>query len=401
MTMNSRMTPTFRISETSFTKTTLANGLDVIARRQGKLPIVAVNLWYHVGSKNEGAGQRGFAHLFEHLMFEGSEHYPHDFFKPLQKLGANINGSTSTDRTNYFADLPTAHVELAIAMESDRMGFFLPALTAEKLRIQKDVVKNEYRQNYANRPYGQVSKLLAEALYPEGHPYSWLTIGRMEDVEAAGLDDVEGFFRRFYVPANASLSIVGDLDEDRALALAERYFGPIPGGAAAVRPSCPEVSLSSERFLTFHDRVELEKFYLCQHTVAQFEPFDAALDVLSDVLSRGKASRLYRKLVMETELLQDVSAYHSSRELAGTFGVSGTIRPGRTLDQVRPVIDAEIADLADRGPTQEELERIRAVRAASFIYSLDNVGGFGGVADRLNAYNTYLGDPGRMRRKPG
>src|SRR3954451_11975564 len=203
-----------RLPDLDVTRVTLANGLDVIVRRQGPLPLVAVNLWYHVGSKDEERRQRGFAPVLEHLMCEGSEHYPGAFFKPLQRLGASINGSTSSDRTNYFVDLPAAHLELALAMESDRMGCLIPALTDEKLRVQKDVVKNEYRQNYANRPYGQVWRLLAEALYPPSHPYNWLTIGVMEDVEAASRDDVEAFFQRFYVPSNASLAIVGDLDED-------------------------------------------------------------------------------------------------------------------------------------------------------------------------------------------
>src|SRR3954463_9722337 len=229
-----RMKTPPRPPEFRFYKTTLANGLDVIVRPHEHLPIVAVNLWYHVGSKDEERRQRGFAHLFEHLMFEGSAHSPGDFFKPLQRLGASINGSTSTDRTNYFEDVPTAHVELALAMESDRMGHLLPALSDTKLRVQKDVVKNEYRQNYANRPYGQVSRLLAEALYPPSHPYSWLTIGVMEDVEAATRADVEAFFQRFYVPSNASLCVVGDIDEDRALSLAERYFGPLDGGTRAL-----------------------------------------------------------------------------------------------------------------------------------------------------------------------
>ncbi len=222
-----------RLPDLPFRKITLGNGLDVIALKTGLLPIVAVNLWYHVGSKDEERTQRGFAHLFEHLMFEGSEHYPGDYFKPLQRLGASVNGSTSPDRTNYFVDLPPAHVELAVAMESDRMANFLPALSDEKIRVQKDVVKNEYRQNYANRPYGQVGKILAEAMYPPDHPYSWLTIGAMEDVERASRDDIEAFFRRYYVPANASLAIVGDIDPDRAFALAELYFGPIPGGTKA------------------------------------------------------------------------------------------------------------------------------------------------------------------------
>src|SRR3954470_11964665 len=248
------MTAPLRLPEFAFTKTTLPNGLDVIVRQQGHLPMVAVNLWYHVGSKDEERRQRGFAHLFEHLMFEGSAHFPGDFFKPLQRLGASINGSTSTDRTNYFEDVPAAHVELALAMESDRMGHLLPALDDTKLRVQKDVVKNEYRQNYANRPYGMVWRHLAEALYPPDHPYSWLTIGVMEDVEAATRDDVEAFFRRYYVPGNASLCLVGAIDEDRALAMAERYFGPIPGGVKAARPWVPAASLPGPVDVVLHDR---------------------------------------------------------------------------------------------------------------------------------------------------
>src|SRR5947209_17210530 len=211
------LTSPAHIPNTSFQKTTLPNGLDVIARRQGPLPLVAVNLWYHVGSKNEERTERGYAHLFEHLMFEGSQHYPGDFFKHLQRLGASINGSTSSDRTNYFVDLPTAHTELVLAMESDRMAHLVPALDEAKLKIQKGVVTNEYRQNYANRPYGMVWTLLAEALYPPQHPYNWLTIGSMEDLESASLQDVSAFFQRFYVPANASLALVGDIDIDRSL----------------------------------------------------------------------------------------------------------------------------------------------------------------------------------------
>ncbi len=278
------------IRDLPYTKASLPNGLDVIARRQGDLPIVAVNLWYHVGSKNEERSRRGFAHLFEHLMFEGSEHYPGDFFKPLQRLGANINGSTSADRTNYFADLPTAHLPLALAMESDRMGHFLPALSDEKLRIQKDVVKNEYRQNYANRPYGQAWRILSEALYPPDHPYSWMTIGLMEDVEAATRDDVEAFFRRFYVPSNASLAIVGDIDEAEAIDLAARYFGDLPGGTKAIRPWTPALDASRwNGTIVYRDRVELDRLYLAWPTVAQFEADDAPLAVLSDVLTRGKS----------------------------------------------------------------------------------------------------------------
>lgn len=390
------MTPPIDLAAFSYTKTTLGNGLEVIARRQGSLPLVAVNLWYHVGSKNEERRQRGFAHLFEHLMFEGSEHYPGDFFQPLQRLGAAVNGSTSSDRTNYFVDLPTAHVELAVAMESDRMGGLLPALTDAKLRIQKDVVKNEYRQNYANRPYGQVWRVMAEALYPPDHPYSWLTIGAMEDVEAATRDDVEAFFRRFYVPSNASLALVGDLDEDRALALADRYFGGLPGGTRALRPRTPSPLLSKGVEIRIFDRVELDRIYTVWPSTPQFHEDDAALVLLADVLSRGRSSRLYRKLVVETELAQDVSAYQSGRELAGSFGVVATLRPGRSREAARDLFDAELADVARRGVEPEELARVKNGRLAGFVFALDNIGGFGGVADRLNAYNIYLGDPGRI-----
>lgn len=391
------MTSPLLLPDLAFTKTTLGNGLDVIVRRQGPLPIVAVNLWYHVGSRNEERSQRGYAHLFEHLMFEGSEHYPGDFFKPLQRLGASINGSTSTDRTNYFVDLPAAHVERALAMESDRMGCLVAALTDEKLRIQKDVVKNEYRQNYANRPYGMVWRILAEAMYPPGHPYSWLTIGVMEEVEAATREDVAAFFLRYYVPSNASLCLVGDIDEDRGIALAERYFGGLPGGTKALRTWAPAVDLGQGQELLLYDRVELDRFYQVWHTVPHFEPHDAPLVLLADILARGKSSRLYRKLVVETRLAQDVHAFQSGRELAGTFGVVVTLRPGQSWTSARDLVAAELVDIADRGLEERELERVKNGRLAGFIYALDNVGGFGGVADRLNAYNVYCNDPGRIQ----
>ncbi len=390
------MSVELRLPALPYTKRRLDNGLDVIVRSQPHLPNVAVNLWYHVGSKNEERRQRGFAHLFEHLMFEGSEHFPGDYFKHLQKVGASINGSTSPDRTNYFVDLPSAHLELALAIESDRMGYFLPALTEEKIRIQKDVVKNEYRQNYANRPYGQVWRLLAEAMYPPTHPYNWLTIGFMEDVEAASKDDVEAFFRRFYVPSNASLALVGDLDEDEAFALAEKYFGSLPGGSRSIRPHAPPVQLAEEVFLPVHDRVELQRIYCSWHTVPQFSPDDAALTILADILTRGKSSRLYHKLVMEDQVAQDISSHQGGRELAGTFGVSATLRPGNEWTTLRDDLDREIAAIAREGVREEELARARNGRLSGFVAALDNIGGFGGVADRLNAYNVYLGDPGRI-----
>ncbi len=379
-----------------FSKHTLDNGLDVIFRRQAGRPIVAVNLWYHVGSKDEERNQRGFTHLVEHLMFEGSEHYPGDFFKHLQKLGAEINGSTSSDRTNYFVDLPEAHLERAIAMESDRMAHLMGALDQTKLRVQKDVVTNEYRQNYANRPYGSASFLIAEALYPPQHPYNWLTIGVMEDIERASMEDVRSFFRRFYVPNNASLALVGDLDEDRAFSLAERYFGPIPGGTKALLPRLGERSLGETIRIELNDRVELDRLYLTWPTVPHFHADDAALLLLGDILGRGRSSRLYRKLVLEEQIAQDVAAYQAGRELAGAFGIVVTLRPSRSIAEAMRLIDLEVAGTARQTVSETELERVQRGRVASFWFALEHIGGFGGVADRLNAYNIYRGDPAQI-----
>jgi zinc protease len=381
------------LTDFRFKKTILYNGLDVIIRRQAQLPIVAINIWYHVGSKNEERYERGFTHLFEHLMFEGSAHYPGDFFKHLQPLGANINGSTSSDRTNYFVDLPTAHTERAIAMESDRMANLLGALDQTKLRVQKDVVKNEYRQNYANRPYGMVGSLIAETLYPPEHPYSWMTIGVMEDLDRATLDDVSAFFRRFYVPSNASLALVGDLDEDQALAMVERYFGPIAGGSAAPRPWVPVLGLKDTTEIVLRDRVELDRLYVVWPTVPHFHANDAALLLLGDVLARGRSSRLHKKLVIDEQIAQEVTAYQAGRELDGSFGIIVTLRPSRSISQARSVVESELDAIATEGVSDDELRRVRTMRMASFFFALEHVGGFGGIADRLNAYNVFRGDP--------
>ena len=382
-----------QLPEIEFSQFTLDNGLNVILRCQPKLPLVATNLWYHVGSKNEERNQRGFAHLFEHLMFEGSEHYPGDFFKHLQPLGANINGSTSSDRTNYFVDLPIAHLELVLAMESDRMAHLVPALDDSKLSIQKGVVKNEYRQNYSNRPYGMVWPILAEALYPPQHPYSWLTIGVMEDLDTASLEDVSAFFQRYYVPANASLAMVGDIDLDSSRSLVERYFGTIDGGSKAMQPWVVSPAVAATRDIVLQDRVELDRYYAVWHTVPHFHECDAPLSLLADILARGRASRLYQKLVIDRQLAQDVTAYQSGRELAGTFGISVTLRPSRSISELRDFLETEIARIAAAGVTEQELERVVTMKTASFLFALEHIGGFGGVADRLNAYQVFRGDP--------
>jgi zinc protease len=381
----------------AYTKHTLDNGLDVIVHEDHDLPIVAVNLWYHVGSKNERPGLTGFAHLFEHLMFEGSEHHDSGYFPPLQEAGASLNGSTNADRTNYWEVVPTNALELALWLESDRMGYLLPALTPAKLAKQRDVVLNERRQNYENRPYGLAGMAIHDALYPPDHPYHWMTIGAAEDIRAASFDDVRAFFARYYHPANASLALAGDIDTARALDLAEKYFGEIPAGPAVDRVVPPSIPpRTSETRLLLEDRVKLPRLYLSWQSPALFAEGDAALDVLAEVLATGKTSRLYRSLVHERHLAVDVLAAQQSREIDGVFQVVVTAAPGVTLPQLAAVIDEEIARMGAEGPTTSELERSLAQAEAHFVYRLQTVGGFNGKSDQLNAYNVFIADPGYL-----
>ena len=296
-----------------YTKRTLANGLDVIVHEDHQLPMVAVNIWYHVGSKNERPGRTGFAHLFEHLMFEGSEHHDHGYFHPLQRAGGLLNGSTSTDRTNYWEVVPTGALDLALWMESDRMGFLLPALTDAKFENQRDVVLNERRQNYENRPYGLAGMALSSALFPPEHPYHWPTIGSADDVRAAKIDEVRAFFETFYHPANATLSLAGDVETGQALDLAEQYFAELKSGP---RPELvrAEAALDGRIDLLLEDRVELPRVYVSWHSPAMFAADDAELDIASDVLAHGKTSRLYRSLVYEKRVATDVSAHKELEE---------------------------------------------------------------------------------------
>src|SRR5688572_985660 len=312
-----------------YTKRTLDNGLDVLVHEDHHVPIVAVNLWYHVGSKNERPGRTGFAHLFEHLMFEGSAHHNQGYFPPLQRAGALLNGSTNADRTNYWEVVPTSALDLALWMESDRMGYLLPALTAERFETQRAVVLNERRQNYENRPYGLAVTALTSALFPPEHPYHWMTIGATEDLRAMQLDDVHDFFRTFYHPLNASLTLAGDITTEAAFVLAERYFGEIPAGTAPGSVSA-SASVSGERRLVFEDRVEMPRLYMAWHSPAMFGPDDAEMDLAADLLANGKSSRLYRSAVYESRLALDVSAFQSSRELSGFFLLMATAAPGKS-----------------------------------------------------------------------
>jgi len=375
----------------SFTKHTLANGLDVLLHEDHSCPIVAVNLWYHVGSKNERPGHTGFAHLFEHLMFEGSEHHDSGFFQPLQAAGASLNGSTSADRTNYWEVVPTGALDLALWMESDRMGYLLPALTQEKFTNQRDVVLNERRQNYENRPYGLASMAMLAALFPPEHPYHWSTIGEVADLRAAKLDEVHQFFRRYYHPANASIALAGDIEPEAALALVRAYFESIDAGVP-VEPVRALASLDGERRILLEDRVELPRLYLAWLTPPMFEQGDAELDLATDLLANGKTSRLYRRLVYDERIATDVSASQNSREIAGFVQLAATAAPGHTLPELERVIVEEIARLAAVGPTDDELARGRVHSETQFILRLQTVGGFGGKSDQLNAYNVLLGD---------
>jgi zinc protease len=376
-----------------YTKHTLANGLDVLVHEDHHVPIVAVNVWYHVGSKNERPGRTGFAHLFEHLMFEGSEHHDSGYFPPLQQAGALLNGSTNADRTNYWEVVPTSAVDLALWMESDRMGYLLPALTRQRFETQRDVVLNERRQNYENRPYGLAVMAVTDALYPPDHPYHWLTIGAADDIRAMQLEEVQAFFRTYYHPSNASLSLAGDIGTDEALMLADAYFGGIPAGTRPARVAA-QASLAREIRLLLEDRVEMPRLYVGWHSPAMFADGDAEMDLLSDLLANGKTSRLYRALVYERRIALDVSAFQNSRELGSFFMLVATAAPRQSLTDIAAAIDAALEDLVDKGPTTAEMERAEAQAEAHFMYRLQTVGGFGGKSDQLNAYNVFRGDPG-------
>jgi zinc protease len=376
------------------TRVTLANGLDVLVHEDHDCPIVAVNIWYHVGSKNEKPGRTGFAHLFEHLMFEGSEHHDKGYFQPLQEAGGTLNGSTNADRTNYWEVVPTNALELALWMESDRMGCLLPALTDRKFQNQRDVVLNERRQNYENRPYGFAGMAMVAALYPPDHPYHWLTIGEAADLRAAELADVRAFFQTYYRPRNASLALAGDIRTDDALQLVERYFGSIDPGddpppVEAVTPAPPE----HEVRLVLEDRVELPRLYLAWHSARLFANGDAEMDLMAELLAGSKTSRLYRALVYEQRMATEIAASQNSREIGGFFQVVATAAPGHTLQELETAITEEIARFAESGPTPAEMERGLAQAESHFIYRLQTVGGFGGKSDQLNAYNVFVGDP--------
>jgi zinc protease len=380
--------------QVNYTQFTLPNGLRVILHEDHSVPVVSVNVWYHVGSGRERAGRTGFAHLFEHLMFMGSGHVPPgEFDTQLEGAGGSNNGSTSNDRTNYWINVPSNALELALFLESDRMGYLLETMTPKTVDAQRDVVKNERRERVENQPYGMADVVLNEMLFPEGHPYHWPVIGYMDDLTAASYDDVVAFFKRYYAPSNASLVVAGDIDPVSTRKLVEKWFGDVKPGDRSEPVNIPGVELKSVQKRTITDRVQLPRLYLAWITPPLYAPGDAALDIVSSVLTGGKNSRLYKRLVYDMQAAQSVQAFQGSMAQGSTFVIEATPRPGHTIEELKKVIDEEIARLQREAPASREVERALNQYESSFYSRMERVGGFGGVADSLNAYYTATGNP--------
>jgi zinc protease len=377
-----------------YTQFTLPNGLTVILHEDHTIPAVSVNIWYRVGSAYERPGRTGFAHLFEHLMFEGSGHVKEgDFDSLLESAGGSNNGSTDTDYTNYFIDAPSNALELALYLESDRMGYLLDAMSEARVNGQRDVVRNERRQSYENRPYGMAEIELNEMLYPENHPYHWPTIGYMDDLGAATYADVVEFFKKYYVPNNASLVVAGDIDPVLTRRLVEKWFLEI-GRGGFVEPLAPPAAFLTEvKRKTITDRVRLPRLHLAWLSPQRFGPSDAALDVAASILAGGKNSRLFRRLMYDEQIAQDVSAFQASSVLSSSFLVVATARPGRPVEEIRRIVDEELDKLRQTEPDTREVERAVNQIEASFYRRMERVGGFGGKAGQLNEYYTETGDP--------
>ena len=379
-----------------FEKFVLPNGLTVIFHEDRSSPLVAVNIWYHVGSKDEEPGRTGFAHLFEHLMFMGSKNAPYPSFDSImESWGGHNNGTTSNDRTNYYEIGPTNLLETCLWLEADRLATLADVITEEELERQLKVVQNERRQSYENRPYGQSELVIPDAMYPAAHPYHWPTIGSHADLEAAGVADVRAFFERYYLPSNASLVVAGDFDFTAGRALVERYFGWIPKRPAPARRTPPPAVLDANREITLTDRVQLSRLRLCWHSPPLFAAGDADLDLAAQILGGGKSSRLYKSLVFERRLAQDAFAYQSSQMLGSLFHVGVTAKPGVTLDQIQQAVDDELRAFTSQGPTDAELDRARNSHLADYYKSLDHLQT---RADVLNHYQHLFGDPDGVER---
>ena len=379
-----------------FERMTLPNGLEVILSPDHTVPQVAVNVWYHVGSKNEVPGRTGFAHMFEHVMFTGSGHVPYGMHDRLTEgVGGSNNGSTTNDRTNYYEIVPTNYLESALWLESDRMGFLLDKLDEAKFKAQRDIVQNERRQGTDNQPYGRASEILTTALYPESNPYSWPVVGYLSDLQKAGVDDVKEFFRQYYAPSNATIAIVGDFEPAQAKAWVTKYFGDLKRGAPLTRPKVPPVMLTAEKRLVFEDRVQVPRLYITWPSVGDDNDDVYALQFLGQVLSGPRTARLTKALVYDLQSAANVGAFNRGAENSGTFGLSITPRPGHSLSELEATTDSIIARLKQEGPTAEELAKTSAGLEFGFVAQLQsNIG----KADILNDGLVFHGDAARFKR---
>jgi zinc protease len=385
--------------EIPYEKLTLANGLGVLLHRDPSLPLVAVNIWYHVGPRNEAKGRSGFAHLFEHLMFSGSRHVGREFDTLLESVGAtNVNGTTSYDRTNYFETVPRDQLDLVLWIESDRMGYLLDVLDQGLLDVQRDVVKNERRQSFDNAPYGPSYLALQEALFPTGHPYNGAVIGSMADLSAATLDDVKGFFRDHYTPSNATLAIAGDFEPKAVKASIEKYFGTLPN-----RPKkpTPDVKLPPPRFGRYvvEEPVELGQITFGYRTPPAYTTDDPIVDVAMALLAGGKATRLYQTLVVDKKLASEVSAEQDSNQLSGITTISATVATGKPMAELEAALNDALGAFEKAGPTAVELERAKRGILVTTLKSLEILNGGGGESGRaglLQRFQHYTGDPGYL-----
>ena len=373
----------------------LPNGLTVILSEDHTTPTVAVDVWYHVGSKNETPGRTGFAHLFEHVMFTGSGHVPYGLHDKLTEgVGGGNNGSTTNDRTNYFETIPSNYLESALWLESDRMGYLLDTLNIEKLNAQRDVVKNERRQSYDNQPYGRVSEIFSAAMYPKGHPYSWPVIGSMTDLSAASEEDVKAFFRIYYAPNNATLAVVGDFDPAQTKAWIRKYFVDLPQGKAVERPTVPLGNLTASKRLVYEDRVQVPRLYIQWPTVGFKHDDDYALSVLSSILSGSRTARLTKALVYDTQKASQIIAFQNSDEDVGVFQVIVIPRPEATLTDLEAAVDQVLQKFVSEGPTAEELQKAKSGLELSFLRGLEsNLG----KANQLIDGAVFYGNPGQFR----
>jgi zinc protease len=397
--LQAQQAPKLDVPNTQFT---LPNGLHVILHEDHTVPILTVNVWYHVGSAREKPGRTGFAHLFEHLMFMGSAHAKYgEFDRLLESAGGTNNASTAEDRTNYFMDVPSNALDLALFLESDRMGFLLDAMSPKTVDAQRDVVKNERRESFENAPYGTASLELSQMLYPKGHPYSWPVIGFMDDLSAASYEDVVEFFKRYYQPSNASLVVAGDIDSAKTRAAVEKWFSDVKPGTTPVTPiEYPKAELTEVKRRTIQDRVQLPRLYLAWLSPPQYKPGDAELDVLSQLLAGGKNARLYKRLVYDLQIAQDVTAFQASKQLSSEYNIVVTARPtpeGTTvaaqMDRIRGIVDEEIRKIQQTPPAEREFQRSINQIESSFYDRMERVGGGSGVADQMNGYYTFTGDP--------